>query len=102
MALLLEAFYGGSHKQLVDLLQHSFDFCKLYTLPAKKFPWRMRSSAVYFADAVEAHPECRYGPNPELFNVNFKLSCYIVLQSHLDNIKKISPGNMSRKNVSKK
>ncbi|XP_058059816.1 glycosyltransferase-like domain-containing protein 1-like isoform X1 [Anopheles bellator] len=52
--LVLEAFYGGSHKQLLDVIlkdlhQNEYD---LYTLPAKKWHWCARMSALHFASQI--------------------------------------------------
>ncbi len=51
--LLLEPYYGGSHKDFVDkwmaLSCHDFT---LLTLPPYKWKWRMRHSAIFFADQL--------------------------------------------------
>ena len=51
--LVLEPYYGGSHKTFLDGLQAyvPVDFINL-TLPAMKWKWRMRLAAPFFADKV--------------------------------------------------
>lgn len=55
--LLIEPFYAGSHKVLMDLLHeelHTIEGVKvqLATLPGKKWHWRARTSALYFAQNI--------------------------------------------------
>eukprot|EP00501_MAST-03F_sp_TOSAG23-6_P000573 GSMAST32.ASY1.ANO1.594.1 assembled CDS len=64
-AILIEPFGGGSHQQFVDLLAktynspsscHSLD---IFTLPGKKWHWRLLVSAAHFATII---------PNPSKNN----------------------------------
>jgi glycosyltransferase involved in cell wall biosynthesis len=53
--LALEPYYGGSHRSFIDgWIRHSEHDWDLHTLPARKWKWRMRHSALTFADEVEA------------------------------------------------
>lgn len=47
--VMLEPYYGGSHACFADMFtQHSRHNVELYTLPARKWKWRMRGSAIWF------------------------------------------------------
>lgn len=59
--MYLEPFYGGSHKQLIDLLQREFGGT-LYSLPPAKWHWRARVSALQLVQQI-----------PHDFN--YKLAC---------------------------
>ncbi len=51
--LALEPFYGGSHKSFIDgCAEHSKHKWTVLTLPPFKWKWRMRHSAVTFANQV--------------------------------------------------
>ncbi|XP_063719009.1 glycosyltransferase-like domain-containing protein 1-like [Symsagittifera roscoffensis] len=52
--LVLEAFFGGSHKHLLDLTLPILPEKSYYllTLPATKWHWRSRCSALYFSQRI--------------------------------------------------
>ena len=61
--LVLEAFYGGSHKQLVDALTAEPELAsriELRTMPATKWHWRARTAAMHFADDVPNEHEFKF------------------------------------------
>ena len=52
--LALEPYYGGSHRRFIDgWIARSGHQWDLHTLPANKWKWRMRHSAVTFGAQVE-------------------------------------------------
>ena len=55
--LFIEPFYGGSHRQLVDMLVREFGG-EVFTLPPTKWHWRTRVSALHFA--MNIPPNDRY------------------------------------------
>ncbi len=64
--IVLEPYYGGSHKAFLEGLAAHLPFAfELHTLPARNWKWRMRLAAPYYADlfrkkgrAVGAEPCC--------------------------------------------
>ncbi|XP_049905176.1 glycosyltransferase-like domain-containing protein 1 isoform X3 [Epinephelus moara] len=83
--LLVEAFCGGSHKQLIDLLQQNIDGCSVFTLPAKKWHWRARTAALYFSQTIPTCPSYRV-----LFSSSVLNLCELVaLRPDLSRLKKV-------------
>ena len=58
--LLIECFYGGSHKQMMDLLYAEIPGCDLVTLPAKKWHWRARTGALCIAEHIPLQHNYKY------------------------------------------
>jgi glycosyltransferase involved in cell wall biosynthesis len=56
--LVLEPYYGGSHRAFLDDLTRHLPFTfTLLTLPARKWKWRMRLAAPHFAEVLHhLHP----------------------------------------------
>jgi len=65
--LIIEPFYGGSHKQMLDILVDRLDVSTyhLVTLPAKKWHWRARTSALTISQTI---------PRDHRFNILFTSS----------------------------
>ncbi|XP_063115103.1 glycosyltransferase-like domain-containing protein 1 isoform X3 [Cavia porcellus] len=83
--LIIEAFYGGSHKELVDLLQNELQNCVLYTLPAKKWHWRARTAALYFSQNIPISEHYRVLFASSVLN----LTELVALRPDLGKLKKI-------------
>ncbi|MBU0729533.1 MAG: DUF3524 domain-containing protein [Proteobacteria bacterium] len=51
--IVLEPYFGGSHKAFLRGLEKHLDLdFEFHTLPARKWKWRMRLAAPYFADKL--------------------------------------------------
>jgi len=55
--VVIEPFYGGSHKQLVDLVfRDVLDNTVLLTSPDKKWHWKARTSSLFFSQKIPTLP----------------------------------------------
>jgi glycosyltransferase involved in cell wall biosynthesis len=62
--LALEPYYGGSHRAVLDgLAQHVDAEWTLLTLPARKWKWRMRGSAITMAEQARSMANEAAGAN---------------------------------------
>jgi glycosyltransferase involved in cell wall biosynthesis len=57
--LVLEPYYGGSHRIFLEGLARHLDFAwERLTLPARNWKWRMRLAAPHFADLLQRAEPC--------------------------------------------
>ncbi|GAU99447.1 hypothetical protein RvY_10451 [Ramazzottius varieornatus] len=84
--LIIEAFYGGSHGHLADVLRGALKHrAQVYTLTDKKWHWRARTSALYFSQMVPKAHHFRYLFASAVLN----LAELVALRPDLGQLKKI-------------
>ncbi|XP_062516252.1 glycosyltransferase-like domain-containing protein 1-like [Corticium candelabrum] len=71
VVLLIEPFCGGSHEKLMKLLIESIPGCELLAMSDKKWHWRMRTSALYFARVIPQDHCYRHPKLEGLTSLNF-------------------------------
>uniref|UniRef100_UPI00398F6079 tRNA-queuosine alpha-mannosyltransferase isoform X6 n=1 Tax=Pristiophorus japonicus TaxID=55135 RepID=UPI00398F6079 len=83
--LMIEAFYGGSHKQLLDLLQEEIEGCSIFTITAKKWHWRARTASLYFMQTIPPSENYRVLFTSSVLN----LAELVALRPDLAKLKKV-------------
>ncbi|XP_033761796.1 glycosyltransferase-like domain-containing protein 1 [Pecten maximus] len=83
--LLVEPFYGGSHRQLIDLLQAHFTESVKVTMTAKKWHWRARTSALHLSQEIPYSDNYRVLFASSVLN----LAELVALRPDLSRLKKI-------------
>ncbi len=68
--LMLESFYSGSHRAFADgLVKYSENKIDLLTMPARFWKWRMKGSALYFAEKLNKIEEYDLIFTTDLINI---------------------------------
>ncbi|XP_065337764.1 tRNA-queuosine alpha-mannosyltransferase [Cloeon dipterum] len=86
--LVIEIFYGGSHKQLLDVLFEGLNIaskCELITLPDKKWHWKARTGALTVLDKIPLEHNFKVLFTSSVLN----LAELLALRPDLKNLKKI-------------
>uniref|UniRef100_A0A1I8P1K4 tRNA-queuosine alpha-mannosyltransferase n=1 Tax=Stomoxys calcitrans TaxID=35570 RepID=A0A1I8P1K4_STOCA len=75
--LIIEPFYGGSHKQLIDTLIECLNVSdyEIFSLPAKKWHWRARTGALYFSQMIPQNHEYKILFSSSVLNLAELLGC---------------------------
>lgn len=81
--LLIEAFYDGSHRSLIDLLHENLSpRSMLITLPGTKWPWRARCSSLVLSDLIPENANTyKYLFSSSIINLSELISLRLDLRS---------------------
>jgi hypothetical protein len=81
--LLIEAFYDGSHRELIDLLHENLlPRSMLITLPGTKWPWRARCSSLILSDLIPRNENTlKYLFSSSIVNLSELISLRVDLRS---------------------